>query len=762
MLDKNRTLRLGAAVACAMSAASHAQALTVTASGTSYEMAGLVPNPVAPSTLTFTITGGAGPQYVSATSDSTDFPVSTHVLSNTVSSVTVGSTLTPTKGQSRSGQITVRVCADVQCAQVEWSQAYPYAYNQFQIDGTPLVLTGAEGAANTPVHVAVKPADSGSRLVVATSTSPAGGTWLSANHNVPGDIAVRVTGVGLQAGSYYGTTTVSLKLSPTTSLAIPVSFTVGEGIVAPALSDITLQRATTVADLQASATVGFRGAQSPAWTAQSDQPWLVLDTPSGVGEAPLKYHVDLAVATAAVLDWESAQATVTVHAKGLTDARSTMTFRRQLPEITMLTPSQVVLNQGATLALSGRGLSQVTQIGQITIGGQPATSGNILSDTQALVQLPPQPAGALLVGVANASGAPAFQAQVAIAKGNFANASVPAPGNDSKSSIVYDPSRKAVFAASYYGSTLQRFQFQGGAWVLKAVPWANAWRVQMSPDRGTLYVLDTAGVCEVDPDTLKLRVRHVPANQESFFRGAYFDDAMPLTNDLRLWMPAGTEFFDIRHGTYQQAAAGEFAVVDPDSLVGTPDGAHLFTLETRYSPPAPDGWYSTASRTTTPLAAGLLSFAYPASFDEKGALGVFQGRSVYRTSDWTLVGNLSAPANEFNYTEAAISPDGRRVYAIAAPASGDGDPTHINIYDTSKLQPGTANLVLLGSIPVSNPAAMCSGRYECDPAGRLVIDPIGSTLFWAGNQAFTVIAIPKTVGSQVVAGQGAVRVAAPR
>jgi len=509
-------------------------------------------------------------------------------------------------------------------------------------------------------------------------------------------------------------------------------------LIPPTLADIAQQRATTKAELKGKAKVAFTDGLTQAWTASSDAAWLVLDTPSGSGPGALRYHVDPRAAAAAVVNWDTAVATVTISSPGLADVQSTLTFRRQLPDVTMLTPSQVLPGLAATLALSGKGLSQLDSISEITVGDQPVAAGTIVSDTQATVQLPAQAVGALQVRVPNALGQQASQAQVAVADA-FAYASVPTVSATSKTSMVYDPSRQAVFASDWYGSALERYKFNGKKWVLKVVPWAGAWRVQMSPDRQTLYVLGGNGLAEVDPDTLAVRVMHP---EMTGFQGFYFYYPLALTNDLRLWGPEGTQYFDLRHGTVTYAGGNEFSGVASIDLIPTPDGAHMYTTEGYYEPPPPDGWYSTATHTSAPLPSGLLTFNYFAAFDVTGKRGVFDGNAVYKTSDWSLMGVLKAPDNMFNYANAVMSPDGRRVYALTAPNGYPSSADRVSVYDTTHLQAGTSNLVLLGSISVPNPAAVCSGQYECDSSGRFTIDPTGSELFWAGNSAFTVIPIP--------------------
>lgn len=712
------------------------------ATGTTYQFLGLAPDAVQPASLQFTLTGGNGIYYLGAASSSTEFSASVSTMTSTTSMVTVQPLLAQTLGASRTAHVTVMLCEDIACARVAWSQDYPITYTQFAVNLTPLTLSGTEGVANAPITITVSPADTGNVLAI-TATTSSGGAWLSGRHDSNGNLAVTASGVGVPKGSYSGSTIVSLSQAPSIAHSVPVSFSIGQGLVAPTLAGITQLRATTLDGLKGSANVAFNGGQSPAWTAQSDKNWLVLDTPSGTGAATLRYHIDPASSSAAVTNWDSATATVTIQSPGLSGVQATLSFQRQLPEITMLTPIQVVPNRSAILTLSGRGLSQLDNIGQITVGGQAILSGTVLSDIKAVVSVPAHATASLQVRVPNALGQAAAQAQVAVAPSAFAYASVPTPGNDSKSSMVYDPSRRTVYATSYYGAALQRYKFDGTQWTLSSTPWAGAWRAQLSPDGKTLYVLGTNGLAEVDPDSLVVRSLHTDVDG---FRGFSSDHPLSLTNDLRLWMPQSTQFLDLRHGTTARAGNGEFPGVATDEMTATPDGSHIYSVDGTSSPPPPDGWYSTATHTSVALPANLLLRNYRATFDDQGTIGVFEGIAAYRTADWWLVGNLQPVNGRFNYPNAAMSPDGKRIYVPTADNSSYSADS-INVYDTTQLQPGTSNLVLLGTIAVANPGAMCPGQSECDTIGRFAIDPTGTTLFWAGNNAFTVIPIPTGLAS---------------
>jgi len=137
----------------------------------------------------------------------------------------------------------------------------------------------------------------------------------------------------------------------------------------------------------------------------------------------------------------------------------------------------------------------------------------------------------------------------------------------------------------------------------------------------------------------------------------------------------------------------------------------------------------------------VLQRAYYASFDLDGGLGLFGWDSVYHTGSWTLAGTATVGSNELGLS-GVISPDGTRVYRLVGPQNSTTiSVDHIAVFDTTQLQPGSSQYVQLGTIALADPAVACTDS-QCDPIGRLVIDQLGTNLFWVGNKNFVVIPIP--------------------
>jgi len=726
--------------------------VTVTANGTSFQLIGVVPRPSVSSSLQFTLSGGgSNTYYAEAVSQMSGLTAQLVTNGDGSATVTLADTADVNTTGVRTGSVTFKLCSDQNCAHVAWTHDYAVTSARFQVDATPLTLTGREGGTATAT-IAVTPPDTGNLLAgQATSNSALPGTWLTTSHDGAGNLLVTASGVGLHAGlSYTDTLSIGTPLA-SGALFIPVAFNVGLDMSVSALADVSERVDSTSASLQGSGSVAFAAAPG-AWTATSDTAWLVVDTPAGNGAGTLRYHVDQAAADAVVGNWATATATIRLTSAGLSDATGTVTYRRQLPEIALIAPAQIQAGQAATVRVTGRGLSQLGAIGQIRVGGVAADGGTLDSDTQATLQLAARPAASVQVNIPNPLNVVTAQANLAVTAGSFTYAAVPT--TDDKAGILYDPSRQAVYGLSYTGATLLRWKFDGTTWNVTALPWAGIVRVGMSPDRQTLFVVDNSSLSEVDPDTLATRATHVGLSPASTAP----QEPLSITSDLRLWLPdTSSHYFDLRTRTLVATPPGTF-VGGSDDLQATPDGLHMYGVEGRYSPAPPDNWYSAATQTSTALPGTTLQFNYRASFDLQGDLGLFNWDTLYHTGTWTLAGVATVPATESSY-ESVLSPDGKRIYRLAAPYSAYYfRPDHIDVFDTTQLQPGTSQFVQIGSIPVPTRASVCAaGAYSCDEEGRLQIDALGMTLFWVGNANFMVVPIPGTLSGALSAHSNAQR-----
>lgn len=750
-------LRLGAAwLACALAACGGGgggDSVQVTSDRSSLTLVG-VNGSMAPSApITFTLTGGSGTYYGVALSDNDAFVASFEPLTDTSALVRMQAVTPLPAGTQSSGRITFKLCSDQNCAKTVWSQQIPYTMTMFSVDTSPVTLVGSEGAVSETVSRVISPADTSGVLDFRLD----GDRNISVSHSNSASVDFSGSGVGVAAGSYNATLEIGAKVDGVFQgflYGTPVSFTVGSGLVAPAAAPFDVVATSTEASLVGHVPVRFAGTQSPAWSASSDSDWLVLDTASGTGPSDISYHVDVAK-LAAMVNWDSQTAQVTITSPGLTSVTFPVTLNKHLPEVTMVTPSGVVSGQAVAVRVSGRGLSQLSGSASFRVGATTPTSVSIESDTSATLQLPALPAGASTlraVSTLGDTGVP-YATIGATPAGTFAATSVVNSGE--KRAAVFDPSRNAVFATNVSQDTLVRYQLSGGSWTVTGLPVANIGLLALAPDRRTVYVVSGSQLLAVDPDTMSVRRRYDAG--ADLAGGFYFSTPLALTSNLRLWVGgdqwSSMGYFDLRRGSFGGQDIDSGSLYSP-VFFAPADGRSMYVDNPLYlSPPLPNYWYDTASDSVTspagqPIANGDVSL------DARGTLALIDSTSLYRVSDWSLMGKAEvtdAPNGGFGW-RALLSPDGRRIYREV---SDSGDVVdHIDVFDATQVIAGQSQFVKVGSIPLPVKAVGCNvqNTYLCDGPGRLVIDPTGTTLFWVGGAKMVVIPVPESLSGASLRG----------
>lgn len=722
--------------------------LRVTSDRTSIDFFGFSGAPPTSQSVQFALADGSGTYYGQIVPDRpNDFSATFTPTSTTTASVT----LTPQNAQVgvRSGSLVFRLCKDQGCNDVAWSQTMPYRYAMFGIDRTALAVGGFEGGAAAVKAVAITPADSGGLLTVSTRLNSGSG-WLAATRGAAGDVVnVSASTDTVAAGTYNGVVDVQFaSVADSPRLSIPVGFTVGSGFVVPASANLELSAESAAP--AGSTDVAFKGSLNPAWTPSSDQPWLIIDTTSVNGAGTLRYHAN-AAGLAGLANWSSTTANVTLRAAGLKDAKLTVTLDKHLPEVYVTSPGTIVAGRASTVRVIGRGLSKLAGTGRITIAGTGGMTGTVLSDREAVLNVPALAAGRATVAVTNAAGQPAWTgtlgaaAPVALPSGSVTNVG-------EKRSAFFDPTRNALYAVNLTQNTLVRFRFTGGQWQVDGQPVASIGDMAMSPDRKTIYVSSgTSTLLAIDPDTLQTRATYTrPSSLDvSLSPGGYPTRGIAVTNNLRLWFGdsqwSSLGYFDMMAGSFgTQALVSNPSLYSP-VFYAPGDGSKLYIVNPpMLSPRLPSYVYTTATDKITAPANEPGPYSSVA-YSEDGASLLVDDQTLYNAGDFSLIGSVAVTGAIGK--GGVVSPDGTRVYRLVTANTKTSLADHIDVYDTSQVQPGTSALVKLGQIPVATQAFECSSQStsSCSVRGVFLISPLGDTLFWVGNQRLVVFPIPASL-----------------
>ena len=703
--------------------------------------------------INFTMHGGSGTYYAMATSDNDQVRWDVYFSSDTSATVSV----TPQSaavGTRTTGTLTFHLCRDENCAHEVWHQDVPFTATNYAIDTSALTLSGSEGDIASPVARSISPEDTTGELTFTAQDAP----FLSIDHSQAGKVIFTASGAGSAAGSYTGVVDIGIASQTqgtSNQRQIPVSFTVGLGIIAPAVPALPLTSKSTISDLQGAAAVRFAGSQVPSWTASSDSAWLVLDNPTGTGPGSLGFHVDPALSKQ-LANGKTHTATVTLSATGLSDVTFPIALNKALPNVAIVTPNGVLSGMVNTVRVTGKGFNGLSA-SDFSIDGIAPSAVTIESDTAARLTVPALSAGARTVSVPSALGDSGATAALGV---RAADTLVASSANTSgvKRAAIFDATRNAVFATVSDQNSLLRLKLVSGQWQVEAVPVDQVGSLVLSPDASTLYVTSGSRLLAIDPDSMQ--TQHAYTAPIGLSALGNWDTPIPMTHDQRLWFAGdqwdGVVYFDLTDKTFHRQDTSSDSFVYSARIGSAADGS-LLTFETgSLSPAQAVQWYSTRTGNVE-IPSGSPLGGVSAQFDASGKLALLtlsgDQRQLYRVSDLSLRGNVViAPGEAASYM--LLAPDGRRVYAFVA-LDGSVAMDHIEVFDTTRFVAGTTDFVNLGQMPLTIQAGGCDSNpyHACDWRGRLFLDPTGTVLFWISNAKLVVMPISASLSGISAAGK---------
>ncbi|WP_425261825.1 hypothetical protein ACPOLB_13185 [Rubrivivax sp. RP6-9] len=646
----------------------------------------------------------------------------------------------------------------------------PGGETDFAASADNLTFATSENASSAVQTLALTPPSWAPGSVLPTVTVDYGGGptgWLQVT---PRSSAVDVQANAATAALPQGSYTAALVLTPpqpATPLRIPVALTVGPGLVAPAPRDVVLTAETAATALQGSIPVDAAGGAPQTWTATSSEPWLQLTQASGSTGQNLAWRVD-AAAVAAMANFSDATATITIRSglAHVSPVTSSVRIDKRLPEVQHLGPYLVVSGRTTTLQVRGRGFDGIANLGaRLQAAGIGAGTATRVSDTELRLDVAPAAAGSARIITTNALGEALGGATLqVVAPQTFAYAAVPTGGI--KRAVVYDAQRRSVYAVNVENEALNRFRFDGSSWVLDATSVPAILDAGLSPDGSALLVSATPGTLRLlDPATLA--TTFTLAVPDGLARNlTYVGHGISTTSDGRSWLPLGSTgwnelgYFDHATRTLQPRPSQPGLST---SFYGGPwtmmprDGSRMLVVQSGSISPSPPALvYDTSSGLLADNGVGL-TFTYEVSFSDDGSRVLMDSYEV-RDRSFGLVGRLGTGIETgWSILHSILSPDGRRVYALALADNvpADGPTTllpRIYVYDSSTSDPVTSQLPVVGMFELQHFPSCRRYDYVLCPLTRprMTTAPDGHTLFLAGNQHLVVAPVPaelRTVGS---------------
>lgn len=722
---------------------------SVTPNVTSLQFTGISGESIAAQNIDVTLTNASGTVYAAVeTADSTVATATFAITGGTTATITVTPSAFRTPGTYQT-TVTLRIYRNPNGTDLISSFSYPVTLMVvpgLSVNPTALSLSALEGG-STQANLAVTlPQGVVGTVGAALAPGQLAAPWLNLAVIGNSTVQVNTSAASLPAGVYQRDLEISLP-RPTGMVVVrvPLTFTVGVGLVAPANQTLTLGLNSTLASLSGTVSVARADGAATAWTAASSQPWLVFASAAGTTPGTLTFGVD-AVQAAAVPQFADSTATVTISTPGLSPASFTVTLQKRLPYVAFAGPYGLPAGAPVSIVVGGRGFNQISDpVAALQPSGMNILSANVLSDTQMALTVSMAAGGVpFTVGIANAAGISTPSAQLWFSTPfSYTPATVPHAG--ARNIYLHDPVRHAVFALSRTGDTLVRYRLVGNTWTVTSMPHSGPLNMALAPDGSRIWMTDqTSRLVEVDPDTMTVVNLYVA----NFGIIQNLGGVLPVSSDGRLWLPGSANYFDLLTRTFGTLNASLPFNIEFGAYHGSLDGSLVLISPSYQFSPRPPYWaYEPVNGLlSNPMGNTELGYEPRISLDGSRTLVEYTGRLYNRA--FSLLGQLPVPPATDSYSLMTLTPDGSKILVLRKTYTTSSQVVlasqAIDVYSTSAFAPGTTDFAKTGSIAITTDASFCnSNSNDCYYGNQYLLPTQDSkTVFWIGNQNMQAFSVP--------------------
>jgi hypothetical protein len=565
---------------------------------------------------------------------------------------------------------------------------------------------------------------------------------------------VTSTAANLRAGTYTANIVISGS-PPSTPVTIPVSLTVGEGLVRPADIALTIDAATEPASplLRGSVPIELSGGPAAAWTARSNFDLVRLTRNAGETGTSLDYEIDLdRLADIPSFSGDGvATVTITPDSPVLTPVSFDVRLTKRVAQIERLAPYYQLAGQSARIVVRGQGFVATRDWSTHFLISTPGATVTRVNDTELLIDLPPPIHGGVVFEATNALGlATAAWTLPVLQPTSYSDAQIPT--GFAIRSLEYDVGRQRLYAVDADAGQIVRYAFAFGSWdtgTPVAVPGITD--ASLSLDGERVHATATPGTLHFfDADTFHEGSLPIPQGVMARTAGRNIVE----TSEGNLWIGLGSGA--VKQLGYFDGRIGELSVVESPllQLIGgpwfaaSPNGERLLISQSSNATPAPAMLYLDAANgelREAPMTGNGERHFDRAAMSEDASRMILNGYQV-RDAGFTQLGHVNVQHDNFMSVGAAVTRDGSRAYVVAYEANEFHEPTpqflpRVYVFDLEGSTAGTSRLPILGYFEL-DAYPTCLRSADCEVSPHVVINPEGTTLFVGGNERILVAAIP--------------------
>jgi hypothetical protein len=633
-----------------------------------------------------------------------------------------------------------------------------------------LTLTAAEGAPSAASRLHVTPATWDSRYDIEVQGYGGGfSDWLQLTRTSDG-FEVIADAANLPEGTYFATLRVFSPSPWSSSEGVPVSLTVGPGLVRPADVVRVIDSESSSAVLEGSVPINLVAGPQVSWNAASNAAWLTLETSSGQTGGSLSFRINDEIRALANGREHVATVVVTTPNPAISPVSFDVRVSKRLAQVTGLGPYLHIAGRPLRAYVRGLGFSSMNNLQRIQMAEVPEATFTLVNDTTLMLEVPAGvPAGSYPVSASNDLGFAVESRTLRVVDPvsyPYAAMTTGLPvGN-----INYDAERQRVYISSSpnYSLTNQfvNWQFGNGTWTPNVYPLDAPMDLGFSADGSRIYIVrpgylpwygEYGNVYVHDANSLT-RVQENPYDSwvsVSVTTGRQ----IPVMNDGRVWLgahrfsltPRATTVFDPLYREYSVLQLPGELRFEGATYEVPRDGSKVFVgevMNTQYSVGRFDA--STSTYVTLPAYQERIYNAHSSDDGSRIALG---GNYIFN-SNMEVLQSIYKELGEFQnrlISSTIVSPDGRRAYALAFdtneisrfnnPPEPPQSKPRVYVLDITSDVPTPDDATVLGYFEIDD-YPICRTQSDCDYQVRGAITPDGGTLFFAGQDRFVVVPVP--------------------
>ena len=582
--------------------------------------------------------------------------------------------------------------------------------------------------------------------------------WLQVD-KIAGGYRLTPTATGLAAGTYTATLQISGTSTtiPSNPFLVPVTFTVGPGLMTPADVTVTIDANTAPASavLRGSIPITLTEGSPVQWTATSSDRWVVITRSTGATGTSLDYEInpnelDLGYA----YDQRDFPTTITVTANPfLTPVSFKINVQQRMAHIRGITPFFQVQGRASRHVIRGTGFIANRNWSQyIQVMGAPAGAGQVtrVNDTELILDLDASPYGSIVLDSINALASVPNWDPIRVIPVRTSTYQALTTGFPVKK-LRYDAERDNLWIVDEVtsGGRVILYTRGGGTWqATTPVPLQGAKDQVASPDNRIHFYPLVTGLAYSAADSTQIMGPSSLAPPFTPMHVAPYADSIAYTNDSKLWFSNDNGGLGVGLKSWDEMRQQMATVSSPllQSFEGpwftvSGNGERMYISQSTNASARLLALDAKDGTLFEVLNAGTANNLRDASINLDGSRLIGTQFDV-RDLAYGNIGNVEVAHQGYTSVASTVNSAGTRAYVLAYnQADLNGTLPRVYVFNLTTPQSAGVRMPMLGYFTIAD-YPTCRNAQQCSLRPRAVLAPDNNSLFFAGDAKLVITPIP--------------------